>query len=105
MKRGYRRPAAGPKRETPQPKRLFAQPEKDFYRLPDLVIRGGMVVTDGCRRILELTPQKISLDMGAAVITLYGGNLRIESLARRRLLAAGTVRRIELEKKWKGGGG
>lgn len=104
MKRGYRRPAAGPKRETPQPKRLFAQPEKDFYRLPDLVIRGGMVVTDGCRRILDLTPQKISLDMGAAVITLYGENLRIESLAR-RLLAAGTVRRIELEKKWKGGGG
>lgn len=74
MKRGYRRPAAGPKRETPQPKRLFAQPEKDFYRLPDLVIRGGMVVTDGCRRILDLTPQKISLDMGAAVITLYGEN-------------------------------
>ena len=105
MKRGYRRPAAGPKRETPQPKRLFAQPEKDFYRLPDLVIRGGMVVTDGCRRILDLTPQKISLDMGAAVITLYGENRRIESLARRRLLAAGTVRRIELEKKWKGGGG
>ena len=105
MKRGYRRPAAGPKRETPQPKRLFAQPEKDFYRLPDLVIRGGMVVTDGCRRILDLTPQKISLDMGAVVITLYGENLRIESLARRRLLAAGTVRRIELEKKWKGGGG
>ena len=105
MKRGYRRPAAGPKRETPQPKRLFAQPEKDFYRLPDLVIRGGMVVTDGCRRILDLTPQKISLAMGAAVITLYGENLRIESLARRRLLAAGTVRRIELEKKWKGGGG
>ena len=64
-----------------------------------------MVVTDGCRRILDLTPQKISLDMGAAVITLYGENLRIESLARRRLLAAGTVRRIELEKKWKGGGG
>ena len=105
MKRGYRRPAAGPKRETPQPKRLFAQPEKDFYRLPDLVIRGGMVVTDGCRRILDLAPQKISLDMGTAVITLYGENLRIESLARRRLLAAGTVRRIELEKKWKGGGG
>ena len=105
MKRGYRRRAAGRKRETPQPKRLFAQPEKDFYRLPDLVIRGGMVVTDGCRRILDLTPQKISLDMGAAVITLYGENLRIESLARRRLLAAGTVRRIELEKKWKGGGG
>lgn len=73
--------------------------------MPDLVIRGGMVVTDGCRRILDLTPQKISLDMGAAVITLYGENLRIESLARRRLLAAGTVRRIELEKKWKGGGG
>ena len=105
MKRGHRRPAAGPKRETPQPKRLFAQPEKDFYRLPDLVIRGGMVVTDGCRCILDLTPQKISLDMGAAVITLYGENLRIESLARRRLLVAGTVRRIELEKKWKGGGG
>ena len=81
MKRGHRRPAAGPKRETPQPKRLFAQPEKDFYRLPDLVIRGGMVVTDGCRRILDLTPQKISLDMGAAVITLNDSQMMMTDSA------------------------
>ena len=72
MKRGTPPPGRRAKRETPQPKRLFAQPEKDFYRLPDLVIRGGMVVTDGCRRILDLTPQKISLDMGRRSLHCMG---------------------------------
>ena len=40
------------KRRTPAPTLhdLLRQPDADFYRLPDLEIRSGRIVTDGCRR-------------------------------------------------------
>ena len=40
------------KRRTPAPTLhdLLRQPDADFYRLPDLEIRSGHIVTDGCRR-------------------------------------------------------
>ena len=82
------------------PAALFAQPPADFYRMPDLELRGGRIVTDGCRRVLDFTPEKISLDLGRLVITLYGDALQIESLNGKRLVTAGHVRRIEFSEKW-----
>ena len=43
------------KRRTPAPTLhdLLRQPDADFYRLPDLEIRSGRIVTDGCRRVLD----------------------------------------------------
>ena len=59
------------KRRTPAPTLhdLLRQPDADFYRLPDLEIRSGRIVTDGCRRVLDFAPQKITLDVGSTVIT------------------------------------
>ena len=39
------------KRRTPAPTLhdLLRQPDADFYRLPDLEIRSGRIVTDGCQ--------------------------------------------------------
>ena len=75
------------KRCTPAPTLhdLLRQPDADFYRLPDLEIRSGRIVTDGCRRVLDFAPQKITLDVGSTVITFYGTALRIESLNGKRL--------------------
>ena len=75
------------KRRTPAPTLhdLLRQPDADFYRLPDLEIRSGRIVTDGCRRVLDFAPQKITLDVGSTVITFYGTALRIESLNGKRL--------------------
>ena len=57
MKR-YRPRAARPaKPPRPGLKSLFGQPDAAFYRLPELEIRGGSVLTDGCRRVLEFTPR------------------------------------------------
>lgn len=99
MKRSAKR-RSGTRVEQAAP--LFRQPARDFYRIPDLVVRGGKIVTDGCRRILDFTEQTLCLDMGSAIITLYGENLQIESLSNRRLIAAGQVQRIEFTKKWRG---
>ena len=46
------------KRRTPAPTLhdLLRQPDADFYRLPDLEIRSGRIVTDGCRRVLDFAP-------------------------------------------------
>ena len=85
------------KRRTPAPTLhdLLRQPDADFYRLPDLEIRSGRIVTDGCRRVLDFAPQKITLDVGSTVITFYGTALRIESLNGKRLTVAGRVARID----------
>lgn len=87
-------------RERPDLRRLAAPPPADFYRLPELELRGGNLLTDGCRRVLDFTPQRICLDMGDTLVTLYGAGLRIESFAGKRLIAAGRFARIELRSKW-----
>ena len=71
-----------------------------LWRLPELELRGGNLLTDGCRRVLDFTPQRICLDMGDTLVTLYGADLRIESFAGKRLIAAGRFARIELRSKW-----
>ena len=95
-------PRRRPKRRTPAPTLhdLLRQPDADFYRLPDLEIRSGRIVTDGCRRVLDFTPQRICLDMGDTLVTLYGEELRIESFAGKRLILAGRFARVELRSKW-----
>lgn len=102
MKHRQARPQQRRKREKTELKSFFAQPAPTFYRLPDLELRGGRVLTDGCRRVLDFTPQKLSLDMGRAVITFYGTELKIESLAGKRLVVAGKITRMEFAQKWEG---
>lgn len=96
------RPRATRPAKPPRPglKSLFGQPDAAFYRLPELEIRGGSVLTDGCHRVLEFTPERICLDMGRSVITLYGADLGIESLAGKRLSVTGRVTRIDFTRKW-----
>ena len=45
--------------------------------------------------VLDFTPEKICLDLGRTLVTLYGEELWIESLAGYRLVAAGQIARIE----------
>lgn len=90
-----------PARERTAEAAVYA--DAKWYRMPELVLRGGQVSTDGCRRVLDFTPQKICLDMGDVVLTLYGDELRIESMTGKRLVAAGKVKCIELHSKWEDG--
>lgn len=107
MKQQRRRPRPHKNRPARPPglKDLFRQPEQDFYRLPDLEVRDGRIYTDGCRRVLDFTPQKLCLDLGAAIVTFYGDALRIESFSGRRLAVGGRVARIEFAAKWGDGNG
>ena len=86
--------------ERPDLRRMAAPPPRDFYRLPELELRGGNLLTDGCRRVLDFTPQRVCLDMGDTLVTLYGEGLRIESFAGKRLILAGQFARVELRSKW-----
>lgn len=92
-------------KQTSRPRDFFRQPEQRFYRLPELEVRGGYILTDGCRRVLDFTPEKLCLDMGATVITFYGQGLRIESLSGKRLAVAGRISKIEFIQKWEGSDG
>ena len=94
-----------PKRRRAAPLALHGMLAKlpdGFYRLPEFSLRGGCLATDGCRRVLDLTPEKICLDMGGFLVTLYGTSLRIESLCGKRLLLAGRFTGITFQEKWKG---
>ena len=84
----------------PDLRRMLAPPPQGFYRLPEMELRGGSLLTDGCRRGLDFTPQRICLDMGDTLVTLYGEELRIESFAGKRLILAGRFARVELRSKW-----
>ena len=100
MKRSISRSRRVPKKEKPGVKSLFTQPDETFYRLPAMEVRSGCVVTDGCRRVLEFTPEKLCLDFGDSIVTFYGVRLRIESLAGKRLVIAGNIRQIDFAQKW-----
>lgn len=81
---------------------MLVKPPDGFYRLPELSLRGGCLATDGCRRVLDFSPEKICLDMGNFIVTFYGASLRIESLSGKRLLLAGKFSGITFQDKWKG---
>ena len=97
---GYRSKHPRRPRRPPDIRRLFRQPGEDFYRLPELEIRGGVILTEGCRKILDFDPQRLCLDMGSTIVTFYGRALRIESLNGKRAVIAGAVQRIDLAAKW-----
>lgn len=87
------------KKDTASLGALLAQPPTSFYRLPDLALRGGYLSTDGCRRVLEFESEMIRLDMGSFLVTLYGSELRIESLVGKRLILAGHIGSIVFQNK------
>lgn len=99
----HRRPH--PHKPARQPAELFGQPPQGFYRMPELELRGGYILSDGCRRILDFGPQKLCVDFGTLIVTFYGEDLRIESLTGRRLVAAGKFRKMEFTDKWGDQGG
>ena len=99
MKR-YRPSRRRQQKDRTEPGRWFRSPAQDFYHLPDLVLRGGHVATDGCRRVLDFTPEKICLDMGNFIVTFYGTELRIESLTGKRLILVGRIANISFRNKW-----
>ena len=95
-----KKPHPRKKHERPDLRRLFAQPPDNFYQLPELELRGDCLLTDGCRKVLAFNPQRICLDMGDTLVTLYGQDLRIESFAGKRLILAGRFTQVELRNKW-----
>lgn len=98
-KKRRKRPRPHKPPKSPRAK-LFAQPDPDFYTLPELEIRGGTVIAAGCHRVLDFTPEKVCLDFGRSLVTFYGRGLRIESLVGKRLILAGRPARIEFAAKW-----
>lgn len=98
--KGYHRPRRQKEKQRAEPGRWFRPPEREFYRLPDLILRGGHIATDGCRRVLDFTQETICLDLGDVIVTFYGEKLRIESFAGQRLISSGKIRRIEFGQKW-----
>lgn len=79
---------------------MLKQPPDNFYHLPDFEMRGGYLMTEGCRKVLDFEPQKICLDMGDFLVTFYGTNLQIESLTGKRVVLTGRIHQIRFRSKW-----
>lgn len=78
---------------------LFALPPKDFYSRPELhILCGGGAQLDGCRSVARLEPGCLQVVSGRWLVSLYGSDLRLESLSGRRLILSGTLSRVEFER-------
>ena len=78
---------------------LFALPPKDFYSRPELhILCGGGAQRDGCRSVARLEPGCLQVVSGRWLVSLYGSDLRLESLSGRRLILSGTLSRVEFER-------
>lgn len=89
-----------PRKDKVSLRGMLAQPPAGFYRLPEFQLRGGYLMTEGCRRVLDFAPEKICLDMGNFLVTFYGTELQIESLAGKRLILTGRIANIAFRSKW-----
>jgi sporulation protein YqfC len=87
-------------KEKQDVKSLFAQPSDNFYRLPEIEVRGGRVMTDGCRKVLAFNKAAIELDMGKSLIKVYGIDLQIESYSQKRLVIQGKIAGMKFVQKW-----
>lgn len=76
-------------------RRMFRQPPAGFYSRPCMYWAGGILEIEHFRKIRSYDEEKLCLEFGQNVLTIYGGHLRIETLAIHRLTLKGEIRRTD----------
>ena len=72
--------------------RMFRQPPGDFYG------RASMEI-EQFRRIRSYEEGKLCLELGRGTLTVYGDDLKIETLSARRLTLRGQILRTDFSKE------
>ena len=72
-------------------RRLFRQPPQNFY--------GRRMEIEQFRRIRSYEEGKLCLELGRGILTVYGDDLKIETLSARRLTLCGQILRTDFSKE------
>ena len=75
--------------------RLFRQPPRDLYGRASVYLSGGRMEIEQFRRIRCYEQGRLCLELGRGVLTIYGEDLKIESLTAQRLTLRGQVMRTD----------
>ena len=73
-------------------RRMFRQPPGDFYGRASVYLSGR-------RRIRSYEEGKLCLELGRGTLTVYGDDLKIETLSARRLTLRGQILRTDFSKE------
>ncbi|MEG0751654.1 MAG: YabP/YqfC family sporulation protein [Oscillospiraceae bacterium] len=78
-------------------------PEDALLDTPSVHIMGrDSVVVEGCRSVLLCCADRVSLDMGDYVLTIYGKRAVINSLSSARLVIQADITNIAFDRKGSG---
>ena len=78
---------------------LFRQPPQGLYRRPCLYQSGDRMEIEQFRRIRSYEEGKLCLELGRGTLTVYGDDLKIETLSARRLTLRGQILRTDFSKE------
>ena len=70
-------------------RRMFRQPPGDFYGRASVYLSGRRMEIEQFRRIRSYEEGKLCLELGCGTLTVYGDDLKIETLSARRLTLRG----------------
>ena len=78
---------------------MFRQPPQNFYGRASFYLSGGRMEIEQFRRILSYEEGKLCLELGRGILTVYGDDLKIETLSARRLTLCGQILRTDFSKE------
>ena len=79
-------------------RRLFRQPPQNYGRA-SFYLSGGRMEIEQFRRIRSYEEGKLCLELGRGILTVYGDDLKIETLSARRLTLCGQILRTDFSKE------
>lgn len=74
---------------------IFRQPSVGFYGQPCVYWSGQTLEIEHFRRIRSYDDEKLCLEFGKKLLTVYGDHLKIETLAAHRITLKGDVLRTD----------
>ena len=80
-------------------RRMFRQPPGDFYGRASVYLSGRRMEIEQFRRIRSYEEGKLCLERGRGTLTVYGDDLKIETLSARRLTLRGLILRTYFSKE------
>ena len=78
---------------------MFRQPPQNFYGRASFYLSGGRMEIEQFQRIRSYEKGKLCLELGRGILTVYGDDLKIETLSARRLTLCGQILRTDFSKE------
>ena len=79
--------------------RMLRQPPRGFYGQPSVYLSGNIMEIEHFRRIHTYEEGRLCLEFAGGLFTVYGDNLKIETLAAHRITLRGRFLRTDFSSK------